>query len=118
MPVPKKRTPAKTAVKKPAVQPVPPVPPSGPLVGTLCGQEVEMLPLADWRSSAMKALQEGDLDTWAEHCLTDDGLDVWEDNDPTFREIGEFFASFSDEMAAQQTDLTGNRAARRARRRT
>jgi hypothetical protein len=89
-----------------------------PIVGTLCGQEVEVLPVSKWRRTAMAALRTGDIDTWADLCLTDDGYDVWEELDPTMGEIAEFFASFGDEMAA--VDIVppgGNRAQRRQRRR-
>lgn len=113
-----KAVPARKSTPRKTAQPVPPVPPvssNEPVIGVLCGQEIEILPVQQWRSSAMKALKEGDLDLWAERCLSDDGLDVWEELDPTFAEIGEFFASFSDEMAAAESQQPqSNRATRRA----
>ncbi|MEU6210757.1 hypothetical protein ABZ891_12675 [Streptomyces sp. NPDC047023] len=96
-------------------QPTPPIPSEEPVLGVLCGRQVRILPVQQWRASALKALREGDLDAWAERCLTDEGLDVWDAVDPTFAEVSEFFASFSDEMAVTETGAPPpNRATRRA----
>ncbi|GAA3037060.1 hypothetical protein [Streptomyces glomeratus] len=110
----------KPVARKTAQRPAPPIPASSdaPVIGILCGREVEMLPINKWRKSAMQAIQLGDLETWAESCLTDDGLDVWDELDPTMEEVGEFFASFNNEMLATQAEMTAtarpNRAQRRA----
>lgn len=119
MTAPRKKTPAprRTAAKK-TPPPPRPIPSDEPIIGVLCGQEIEVRPIHHWRKSAMVALQGIELDTWAESALTDDGYDVWEQLDPTFGEIGEFFASFGDEMAAHDMAIPGapqpNRAQRRA----
>jgi hypothetical protein len=117
MPPARKKT---TSRRAPAAAPKPAASPGSddPIVGVLCGQEVEVLPVKQWRKSAMIALQSGDLETWADLCLTDDGYDVWDELDPTFGEIAEFFGSFGDEMAAVDIQVPGvNRAQRRAQRR-
>lgn len=114
-PARKKTTTRRAPAKKTA--PPPPQPATGPLIGTLCGEEIEVRPVDQWRKSAMTALRTGDLDTWAEQALTDDGFDVWDELDPTFAEIGEFFASFGDEMAAHDMQVPGAPRANRSQRR-
>jgi hypothetical protein len=72
---------------------------------------VECLPSRQWRSSATRALNEGDFETWAEKCLTNDGYDVWVEVDPTVEEIEEFFEAFK---AAEGIHPLQSRASRRA----
>lgn len=62
--------------------------------GELCGNTVLVPPLQQWKSSAMRALNAGDFETWAERTLDDDGWEVWQDCDPSLDEIDAFFGTF------------------------
>lgn len=118
MPPAKKTAARKTTAAKAIERPAPPIPPeaSEPMTGILNGREVGVMPLGKWRNSAMNALRNGDLDAWADACLTDEGYEVWEEEDPTFEEFAAFLTSFTDEMANIDTPLPGarNRQQRRA----
>ncbi|MFF7973838.1 hypothetical protein [Streptomyces sp. NPDC007905] len=111
----------KTTARKTTQQPAPPVPPanSEPVVGLLNGREVSVKPVNQWRNSAMRALRSGDIDTWADMCLTDEGYEVFEEEDPTLDDIAGFFSSIGDEMASAESSFAppGNRQQRRAGRR-
>lgn len=78
--------------------------------GLLAEREILVPPLNKWRSSAMRALNTGDFETWAEKVLTDDDYDTWMDVDPTVDEINEFFESISDGLGV---DRGNSRASRR-----
>lgn len=68
----------------------------------LDGETVQVLPVRQWRSSATRALREGDFDSWAEKCLTDDSYKtVWQDIDPTIEQVEQFFVNW---QAATGTD--------------
>lgn len=58
--------------------------------------EVEVLPVGKWRASGLRALREGDFDTWAEKCLTAEGREVWLDADPTMDEVEAFFTAWTE----------------------
>ena len=75
---------------------------------------IGVLPHRQWRASALEDLDEGRLRQWSEKCLTDEGLDRWEDLDPTVEEIGEFFSEF---RRLQGIDPLASRESRRSSRR-
>ena len=58
--------------------------------------DIEVLPVRDWRNSGLRALRDGDFDTWAEKCLTDAGRAAWLEADPTIGEIEDFFTAWKD----------------------
>lgn len=61
----------------------------------LKGRELTVLPVGAWKTSAMKALRAGDLESWAEKCLDAASWVVWQEVDPTLDEAGEFLAAWS-----------------------
>jgi hypothetical protein len=68
-----------------------------PVEVALCGETVHVLPLRKWKGSAMRALREGDFDSWAERCLVDGDYDeVWAVVDPDLDQIDEFFAAWQE----------------------
>lgn len=72
---------------------------------------VTVLPQRLWRSSAMRALNRGDFEAWAEKSLTEAGYDVWLDVDPTVEEIEAFFEEFAKTAGISPG---GSRASRRS----
>lgn len=58
-------------------------------------QTVTVLPLRQWRTSGIKALREGDFETWASKCLTPESWPVWQRIDPTLDEVETMFAAWS-----------------------
>lgn len=65
--------------------------------------EVRVKPQVDWRMSDIRALNQGDLDTWAESVLHPDDLDDFLDLDITLAE----FRVFADEAAKATGDDLG-----------
>jgi hypothetical protein len=60
------------------------------LTGDLAGTELRVKPLIEWRPSYLRALREGDFDTWAAGALHEDDVQAFTDADATFREITAF----------------------------
>ncbi len=60
----------------------------------LDGHPLSVLPTADWRSSAIRALADNNFDVWAQGCLTSESYAVWRVIDPTLRQCEEFFAAW------------------------
>lgn len=83
--------------------------------GTLAGRDILVPPLTKWRSSAMRALNSGDFETWAEVVLDNEDYDIWVDVDPTVEEINDFFESISGGLGVDQGN---SRASRRSSRPT
>lgn len=76
---------------------------------------VRVRPASQWRSSATRALREGDYDSWAEACLIGDDYDVWCDLDPTMGEVEKFFDAWE---TAGGSDLGKRSTSRRSARST
>lgn len=57
----------------------------------LCGNPLHLPPVNKWRSSALKALNTGDFETWAQKTLSPEDYKVWTDLDPTMEEVEAFF---------------------------
>lgn len=83
--------------------------------GFLDGREIEVPPVNLWRSSAMRALNTGDFETWAEKVLAESDYETWTDVDPNMDQINEFFESLGDQLG---TDRGNSRASRRSSART
>jgi hypothetical protein len=85
--------------------------PDGSVEVPLGDEKVRVKPLNEWRSSATRALREGDFDTWAEKCLAGDDYETWSDLDPTLAEVEDFFTAWG-KLSGQ--DSGKSRASRRS----
>lgn len=75
----------------------------------LAGHTVYVPPVNQWRASALHALREGDLQTWAEKTLNDDDWDIWVEVDPTMDEIGKFFETINGQTGVDPGNSRGSR---------
>lgn len=80
------------------------------LVARIRDREVTVKPAEDWPAMAIRAVNNGDYDTWAEECLAGDDYAVWTTVKPTLRECNEFFADLKD----QRVDAGKSQASRRS----
>lgn len=70
-----------------------------------------------WRPSYVRALRQGDFDTWAEGVFHADDLNEWVEADPTFAEIGDFARRvMTDSGEAPGKSITPARSSRSTRR--
>lgn len=60
----------------------------------LAGHPLSVLPTADWRASAIRALADNNFDVWAQGCLSRESYAVWREVDPTLRQCEQFFADW------------------------
>jgi hypothetical protein len=58
----------------------------------LAGLPLRVKPILQWRPSYLRALREGDYDTWAAGVLHEDDVPKFVDADATFEEINKFTA--------------------------
>lgn len=80
----------------------------------LAGTPLRVKPMGKWRPSYLKALRNGDFETWAEGALHEDDAEKFVEADATFDEIGVFTA---DAMQASG-EAPGKSGARSARSKT
>lgn len=59
------------------------------------GQTLLVSPVMKWKTSALQALRQGDLETWAEKCLTNDTYRLWQKVDPDLGQAETFFTEWS-----------------------
>lgn len=59
------------------------------------GTTFYVLPVMEWKASALRALKESDIDSWAEKTLTNGSYAQWQRIDPTLAECEEFFTTWS-----------------------
>lgn len=86
--------------------------PDGAVEVLLDGIPVRLLPSGQWRSSALRALNEGNFDVWAEKVLADDeSRKTWLDIDPTMDQVERFLENW---RAATGQDRGESRASRRS----
>ncbi|WP_328742908.1 hypothetical protein OG436_29390 [Streptomyces caniferus] len=78
---------------------------------TLCGEELRVKPIDQWRPSYLRALREGDYDTWAAGVLHEDDAPRFVDLDATFAEINEFTTAAM-ESTGETPGKSGGRSAR------
>lgn len=83
--------------------------------GELAGRMVSVPPVKQWRSSALKALRDGDFETWAKVTLDDDGWEHWQEIDPTLQQVEDYFTAINPGLG---TNPGNSRASRRASART
>lgn len=57
---------------------------------TLCGTELRVKPVTEWRPSYLRALRQADYDTWAAGVLHEDDVQTFVDLDATIAEITQF----------------------------
>jgi len=84
----------------------------------LCGEEVQIVPPAVWRSSWQRMLNQGNFDGFAEKVLHPDDYQFYLEADPTIAE----FVEFTQEAAERAGESLGNsngpaRSSRRTQRR-
>ncbi|MFI7096430.1 hypothetical protein [Streptomyces lydicus] len=78
---------------------------------TLCGTDLRVKPIDQWRPSYLRALREGDYDTWAAGVLHEDDAPKFVELDATFAEINEFTAAAM-EATGENPGKSGGRSAR------
>jgi hypothetical protein len=82
------------------------------------GVMVEVLASGSWRSSAMQAQQDGRYEEWASKCLVNGSYELWQDIDPTGRQMVDFFDAFADAGGITPLESRASqRSSRRDRRR-
>jgi hypothetical protein len=67
---------------------------------------VHVRPVGEWRSSAVRAMRNGDFDAWAETALADGDYQTWVDVDPTITECEAFFTAWG-EATGQDSGKSG-----------
>lgn len=77
----------------------------------LCGTELRVKSVNHWRPSYLRALREGDYDTWAAGALHEDDVDKFIELDATFDEINTFTAAAM-ESTGETPGKSGGRSAR------
>lgn len=58
-------------------------------------EAIEVKPFGDWPIEAIEDLQEQRFRLWAQDCLTDAGLEIWNRLRPTVNETLAFFADYN-----------------------
>ena len=74
------------------------------------GKLVRIKETKRWPASAVRAVREGDFDTWAEKCLVDGDYKIWQSVDPVLEEVEEFFDAVNE---ATGSSPKGSRTSRR-----
>lgn len=70
-----------------------------PIEVPLGDASVMLKPPKDWRSSALAAINRGDVETWASTSLVD--YSVWQRIDPTLGQVRDFFQAYRDITGAE-----------------
>jgi hypothetical protein len=60
----------------------------------LAGETLYVKPVRQWRSSALRALRDGDFEAWAETSLDEESAEAWVDIDPTVEQVEQFFTDW------------------------
>jgi hypothetical protein len=69
--------------------------PDGNVTVQLAGKPVRVKPVKQWRASGIRAMREGDFDSWAEKALAGDDYEkVWKVIDPTMDDVQAFFVDW------------------------
>lgn len=69
--------------------------------------EIRVKPVKEWRASGIRAMREGDFDTWAEKALDADSYEAWTEVDPTMQEVEDFFTAWG-ELTGQDQGKSRN----------
>jgi hypothetical protein len=86
-----------------------------PVEVTLGDTTVRVKPTGQWRSSGVSAMRQGDFTAWAQTCLVEEDVEVWNDVDPTMDECEVFFREWGAATGQSQGE---SRASRRSSRST
>lgn len=70
-------------------------------VAELCGAQLRVKGVNHWRPSYLRALRQGDYDTWAAGVLHEDDVQTFIDLDATFEEINEFTTAAMEAVGEQ-----------------
>lgn len=83
---------------------------------TLAGEQIRIKPAGQWRSSAIRAMTQGNFDGWAESSLADDeSWETWQDVDPTIDQVEDMLREW---RAATGQDTGKSRASHGSSKRT
>ncbi|OUD04704.1 hypothetical protein CA983_02825 [Streptomyces swartbergensis] len=74
----------------------------------LCGEEVQVIPPSAWRASWQRALNQGQIDFFAEKILHPDDYDFFLEVDPTLEE----WLTFVEDASSRSGEPLGKSAAR------
>lgn len=77
----------------------------------LCGTDLRVKAIDHWRPSYLRALREGDYETWAAGVFHEDDVQTFIDINATFAEINEFTAAAM-EATGENPGKSGGRSAR------
>ncbi|MFC8065539.1 hypothetical protein [Streptomyces sp. NPDC057293] len=80
----------------------------GYVTAELCGEEVQVVPPSMWRTSWQRALNQGQIDYFAEKALHPDDYDYYLEVDPTIEE----WLEFVEEASAKSGERLGKSRAR------
>ena len=61
----------------------------------LADREIRILPVRKWKSSALRALRQGDFETWAERSLVAADVAVWQAVDPDMDQVEAMFSAWT-----------------------
>ncbi|MEW1551363.1 hypothetical protein [Streptomyces tsukubensis] len=81
-------------------------------VAPLCGSDLRVKSVNHWRPSYLRALRQGDYDTWAAGVLHEDDVQTFMDLDATFAEINDFTTAAM-ESVGENPGKSGARSASR-----
>jgi hypothetical protein len=79
-------------------------------VATLAGAELRVKNMLHWRPSYLRALRQGDYDTWAAGVLHEDDVRTFIDLDATFEEINAFTAEAMEAVGENPGKRSGSSA--------
>ncbi|MFE5093219.1 hypothetical protein ACFRCI_23380 [Streptomyces sp. NPDC056638] len=80
-------------------------------MATLCGTDLRVKPITQWRPSYLRALREADYDTWAAGVLHSDDVGTFVELDATIDEINTF-VSAAMESTGETPGKSGARSTR------
>lgn len=80
-------------------------------------KDVRVLPAMRWRSSALRALNRGDMDAFMELVLHEDDYGIYEELDPDTEKIGDFAQKVGEESGEALGKSSGPRGSSRSTRR-
>jgi len=80
-------------------------------------KDVRVLPATRWRSSALRALNRGDMDGFMELVLHEDDYETYEELDPDTEKIGAFAQKVGEESGEALGKSSGPRGSSRTTRR-
>ncbi|GGX26947.1 hypothetical protein [Streptomyces chryseus] len=81
----------------------------GYVTATLAGVDLRVKTINEWRPSYLRALRQGDYDTWAAGVMHEDDVTTFVELDATFSEINDFTASAM-ESAGEAPGKSGARS--------